>query len=130
MDAVTYFFSTSLIWVFIALGLFFTWFCTVRRNVLLAFVGSLVWFSCALWLWFSTGSALGLTEAWSQILVWVFVILAFVPWLLFADVEVKYQDGKRSWSEYGDKPSNTNIRDVSSEYKRELQQRLGRVRRR
>ena len=129
MDVPTYF-STSFVWVFIVLGIFFTWFSSVRRNILLAFSASLSWLAGALWLWFSTGSALGLTEDWSKLLVWVFFILTFVPWLLFADTEIKYEKKGMSWSEYGKKPSSTNVRDVSAEYKKELQERLGRARRR
>ena len=113
----------------IILGAFLMYFCTVRRNILLAFSSSIIWLSLGVWLWFASTPIFGLVEDWSRLLIWVFFILTFVPWLLFADTEVQYQKDGKSWKEYGGKPSLT-IEDASVRYKRELQSRLGKVRRR
>jgi len=117
----------------ILLGVFLTWFCTIRRNILLAFSSSLVWFGCAAWLFFGT-SVLGLDETWKQIIVWAFVMMIFVPWLLFADIEVKHQRttkfGSSSWSSYsGDTPSFEDQMSTADKYKIELRERLDRARR-
>jgi len=115
----------------ILLGVFLTWFCATRRNILLAFCGSLVWFGCASWLFFGT-SVLGLDSVWKQIIVGAFVVLIFVPWLLFADVESRHEmrtkSGSFTWKEFGSKPIVRRQPSNYDQYAAELRERLDRAR--
>jgi hypothetical protein len=58
-------------------------------------------------------------------------MLTFVPWLLFADTEVRHEarsnTGSSSWVEYGSKPKGTHI-SASEKYQIELHKRMEGVR--
>ena len=105
----------------IILGGFLTLFASRRPNILLAFCASLVWFSST--------PLFGLTENWSKILVWVFGIMSFVPFLLQMDTEIKNDRPGVSWTEWGDKPKAKQI-NSAEQYQSELRKRLARARRR
>lgn len=111
------------------LALCLTVFAANRPNILLAFCASLIWFSTGMLLWFSSVPLFGLTENWSKVLVWVFGIMSFVPFLLQMDTEIKNDRPGVSWTEWGDKPKAKQI-DAGTKYQIELSKRLGKARRR
>jgi hypothetical protein len=113
----------------IILGGFLTLFASKRPNILLAFCASFVWFSIALLMWFSSTPIFGLAENWSKILVWVFAMLTFLPWLFQMDTEIKNDRPGVSWMEWGDKPKTKQI-NSAEKYESELKKRLARARRR
>ena len=113
----------------IILGGFLTLFASKRSNILLAFCASLVWFSIALLMWFSTTPIFGLAENWSKLLVWVFAMLTFTPFLFQMDTEIKNDRPGVSWTEWGDKPKAKQI-NSAEQYQSELRKRLARARRR
>jgi hypothetical protein len=79
-------------------------------------------------MWFSTTPIFGLTENWAKMLVWVFALLTFVPFLLQMDTEIKNEVPGASWMEFGDKPKPKKI-NTSEEYEMRLRKRLARARR-
>lgn len=114
----------------IALASFFTWFCSRRRDILLSVIAGLLWFSLAMWLFFSTAPPFDLTETHSQVLAWVFVILTFVPFILYMNVRISVTDSKgRTWEEYGDVPENKvssyeqYVKDLRSRTRRQYKRR-------
>ena len=77
------------------------------RNILLAFSSSMLWFALAMWMFFSPSPPLDIAQGWAQIIAWVFVMLAIVPWLLRMDVEIKNEargQGGQSWRTWGAPP--------------------------
>lgn len=86
--------GSMLLLAFIGIACFFTWFSSKRRDILISIVAALLWFATAMWLFFSGSSPFDLSESYVQILVWVFIILAFVPFIFQINVEVK-KEGKR-----------------------------------
>lgn len=93
--------GSMLLLAFIGLACFFTWFSSKRRDILLSIVAALLWFSTAMWLFFSGSSPFDLSEGYVQILVWVFILLAFVPFLFQMNVEVKKEGkGGRSYVDF------------------------------
>lgn len=120
----------QLFWGLIVMGLFFTWFSSQRRDILLSLVAGLLWFTMAMWLFFSPGPFIGLTDDWQKILLWVFIILTFVPFLIYMNTEIKYEKDGRGWVEYGEKPNYENTVNAYEDYKKELQRRVSKGRRR
>ena len=119
----------------IAMGGFLTWYAGRRPNILLAFCAGLTWWGLAFWMFISASAPIGLTEDWMKLLVWVFFILGFIPFLLQMDTEVKRemynQKGKLigSYSEFGGKPKGEKI-DIQAEYKKMFHNKIHGRRRR
>jgi len=113
----------------IALAFCLTLFASKRPNILVAFCAALLWFSTGMLLWFSSSPLLGLTENWSKVLVWVFFIMTFVPFLFQMDTEIKNDRPGVSWTEWGDKPKAKQV-NSAEQYQTELRKRLARARRR
>ena len=109
---------------FMALAVFFTWLSFSRKEILICFCASLTWFSLAIWYFFGSTPLFGLEEVYHQLLVWVFVLMTFVPWLAQMNTEITREAGGQKWTEYGPKPK-TKIANYE-EYKAELRRRLGR----
>ena len=72
--------------------------------MLLSMVASMTWFGLIMWLWFSPAPPMDLSQLYSQILVWTFVIMIFVPWLAQMNTEIRHEAGGHSWSTYGEEP--------------------------
>jgi hypothetical protein len=89
----------------LATGCFFTWYSGKRRLLLLAVVSFLIWFAMAMWLFFTSIPVLGITKDWQQLLMWVFIIMAFIPFLLQMDTEITHKVGDTQWKSYGDTPA-------------------------
>lgn len=110
----------------IIMAMFFTWFSGRRSNILIAFAAFLLWFSTGMWLFFSTAPPLTLGEPWTDLLAWFFVIMAFVPWLLQMNVEIRHEAEGHSWSSFGKEPE----RKTPSEYEDYRDKLYNRTRRR
>jgi len=106
---------------FLGLACFLTWLSYKRKEMLLAMCASLTWFAEAMWLFFSEVPLFDIAEVYAKILVWVFFIMAFVPWLFQMDVEITNEREGTSWKEWGAKPKD---KATSYEkYARELRRR-------
>lgn len=115
-------------WMFgslMLLACFLTWFSSQRKNIMLALAGFGVWFSLLFWLFFSTVPPLGFVENWHSVLVWVFLLLAFLPLVLQLDTEITKEFKGRRWKEFGTPP-----RDQESSTEAYMQEFRKRVRRR
>jgi len=88
----------------IFLATFFTWFSSRRQSMLISVVTFTIWFSMGMWLFFSSSPPLTVGEPWVDILAWGFVIMAFVPFLLQMDVEIRHEQRGKSWTKYGAPP--------------------------
>lgn len=102
----------------IALACFLTWFSGYRKNILLTFSASMAWFALSMWLFFSAEPLLSISEYHSQILAWVFVMLAFIPWLFQMDTEIMNEAGGKKWKSWGSPPSEAV--DRREEYRKRL----------
>lgn len=105
---------------FMVLAAFLTWFVSKRKNILIAVCAFLLWFGCAMWLFFTidpdTGSTiLPLSENYAQLLSFVFLILMFIPLVLQMDTEIRHEKNGVSWVDYGDKPKES--KNLQSEYR-------------
>lgn len=75
-----------------------------RPNILVAFSISMLWFALAMWLFFGSSPILTLAQDWTGILVWVFFMLAFVPWLFQMDTEIMNEAKGQRWKSWGSPP--------------------------
>lgn len=95
----------------IALCGFLTWFSAYRKNPLLSVLAGLVWLIPALVMFLTPTSVFGITEDWKVLFAFVFVGMAFVPWLLSMDTSIKVEGQRRgkkmSWTEYGATPKDS-----------------------
>lgn len=92
-----------------------------RPNILIAFTISMLWFSLAMWLFFGDRPPLTLAQDWTGILVWVFVMLAIVPWLAQMDTEIQHEAQGKKWKSWGQPPEEkVNRRE---EYRKILRER-------
>ena len=108
----------------LALACFLTWLSFKRGEILICTCASLTWFGDAMWLFFSATPILSMSTREAQLLIWVFVLMTFVPWLAQMNTEITREAGGKKWTEYGPKPK-TKIANYE-EYKAELKRRLGR----
>lgn len=106
------------------LAVFFTWFSFLRPNILISLVAGMFWFSLFMWLFFSTSAPLGLTENFEKILVWIFLVLTFVPFLAHMDTEIQHEKDGVRWRAWG-RPPITKV-DHRAEYQKEFRRRVGR----
>jgi len=110
----------------ILLSIFLTWFSSKRPNILLAFCASLSWLSLAVWLFISSSAPIGVNEDWKKLIVWVFFLLGFLPFLFQMDTEIKRgSKGDASYIEWGDKPV-VPKNDTQVDYKKFFRSKLGR----
>ncbi len=93
-----------------------------RPNILIAFSISMLWFALAMWLFFGSSPILTLGEDWTGILIWVFVMLAFVPWLLQMDTEIISEAKGKRWKSWGAPPIERSNRQ--EEHRKLLRRRL------
>ena len=96
-------------------GLFLLWFSFTKKEVLLSVATSVVWMGIAYWIF----TTMDMTLTWAQFLIWVAVMLIFVPLLALMNTELKVTRDGNSWTEYGGKPPK-NIVSASEKYKREI----------
>jgi len=104
-------------------GLFLLWFSFTKKEVLLSIATSVVWMGVAYWIF----TTMDMSLTWAKFLVWVAVILIFVPLLALMNTELKVTRNGRSWTEYGGKPPK-NIEGASAKYKREIHEILNNAR--
>lgn len=117
---------------FILLGAFLTWFASLRPNIVVAISAAVSWLSMATWLFFSPTPVFTFGLAgeldWSKMFVWVLVLLAFVPFLLHMNTEIRQERDGKSWVEYGGRPHTPRASSYET-YQLELRRRLNKVRR-
>ena len=89
----------------LAVACFMTWFCHKRRNMLLALGASTLWLGLTMWFFFGGNALLPLGVLANDIIAWFFFIMMWVPLLLQMDVEIKHESSGKSWSKYGQEPS-------------------------
>jgi Na+/melibiose symporter-like transporter len=108
------------------LAIFFTWWSDKRKNILVAMVSFMMWFSLGMWLFFSSSPPIALGETWADILGWAFLVLSLLPWLLQMDIEIKHEAQGKRWTKYGQPPKETG----PTEYERYRDILFNRTRRR
>ena len=118
-----------LIYAVMGMGLFFTWMSSRRRDILISMTAGLIWFVLGMWIFFSSTPILGLDESWKQILVWIFFILTFVPFLIYMNQEITREKSGNRWTEYGNPKDYEETVSSYDNYKKELQRRIRRHRR-
>jgi len=102
-----------------------TYFAWRRRHVLICLAASVSWLALGMWLFFGDVTNLELTETWTQLIGWVFIMMTFACLLFLMDVEIQYEARGRKWTEYGEKPRERPPRSYE-EYARRLRERLRR----
>lgn len=107
---------------FMALAAFFTWFSFKRREILITFVTSMLWFALAMWLFFGDAPLFDIEETYIQILVWVFVMMTFVPWLAQMNTEIENEAKGQRWKSYGQPPKGETT-SKAEEYRKTLRRR-------
>ncbi len=118
------FMSASFLFIgLIALAGMLTYFAWRRRHILICFAGSLTWLALGLWLLFGSNTNLDLGDIWTQLLAYVFIMMAAACGLFLMDVEIGREYKGKRWVEYGGKPK---IESPSSyeEYAAELRRRI------
>ena len=111
----------------IVLAAFLTWPVSFKiKNLLISLSAGLLWFGLAVWFFFTPDPLpiFNLDDNYSIILVWVFMMLMFVPFLALMDTEIQMEKGGQKWREWGAKPT-TKVNNYES-YRKELQRRLRR----
>ncbi len=97
-----------MVYLLTALALILTITCFfVKRQILMAVSASLLWFGLAMYIFFSPTPILPLASTASNIFVWVFFILTFVPLLTLMDAEdtdIEYTQDGMKWKEKGPRP--------------------------
>ncbi len=111
------------------MGFFFMLLSSKRRNILVAMVTFLVWFSLGLWLFFSPTAPIGFGEVWQDMLGWSFLVLSFLPWLFQMDVEIKHEKDGYSYSSWGGEPRESGPTEYEA-YRDKLYNRTRKNRRR
>lgn len=114
------------IWLIVLLGvgMFLTWFCHKRPTVLLTLGASAWWFALFLFLFLGDSARIGLTEEWTTILMWVLVILVFVPMTLAMNTAIRVEARGTSWTKYGAPP----VEKGPPEYEKYRDRLFGRTR--
>lgn len=108
----------------VGLACYLTWLASRRRNILLSMVAGLTWFGLAMWLFFSATPVFDIAEDYAKILMWVFFILTFVPFLFYMDQEIRHEKRGKSWTTFGEPPAENE--SGYEKYRRELRGRMRR----
>lgn len=88
----------------IGIAAFLTWFASKRPEILIALAAGLTWLSLGFWLLLGDVTNLQLTDVWTQLLAWVFVVMTFVPVLTQMNVEIRREGKGHSWKTFGKEP--------------------------
>lgn len=113
-----------------ALAVFLTWASFKRKMLLLSIAAGLCWFALFVWFFFTGDPILGFAEEYQQIFAYVFLIMTFIPFLALMDTEIKWEKNGRSWSEWGEKPTEKQGSDYENYLKRRRERGLFTPRRR
>lgn len=116
------FMSASFLFIgLIGLAGMLTYFSWKRRHILVSTAGALTWLALGFWLLLGDASNLSLTDPWTQILAWVFIIMVFFCFLTLMDVEITNEARGKRWKTWGTKP--TEGKTKYQEYRDELYKR-------
>ena len=117
--------SVSFLFVgWIVLAIFFTWFSSRRPEILIRLVSSLIWMGLGFWTLTGGIDNIDMINSWNQMLVWVFFLMAVVPWLLQMNTEITKEKKGLSYKVWGTPPG-----EEETEYQRyskELRYRMHR----
>jgi len=122
--------ETMLLLAFLGIACFFTWFSNKRKDILLSIVAGLLWFSTAMWLFFSGSAPFDLSESYVQLLVWVFVIMSFVPFVFQMTTEVRKEGKRGTYTSFVKRGMENGVPETEYERHRRLLQKKTRPKRR
>lgn len=119
--------SVSFLFVgWISLAIFLTWFSSRRPEILVRLVSGLTWMALGFWTLLGGITNIDMINSWNQILVWVFFIMAIVPFLFQMNTEITKEKKGLSYTTWGEPP---NEEETSyQKYSRELRSRMYRHR--
>lgn len=107
-----------------ALAAFLTWFSFKVQNILISLSAGILWLGLAMWFFFAVPPLFNLATVYAQLIVWVFFMMTFVPFLALMNTEIKMEKDGMKWSEWGARP-----RDQVTGYERYKKELRGRIRR-
>jgi hypothetical protein len=88
----------------LALAVFFTWFSSRRPEILVRLSASLIWMALGFWFLLGGIENIDIADSWNQILIWVFFVMAVVPFLVQMNTEIRRERRGRTWTEWGAPP--------------------------
>ena len=121
--------SVSFLFVgWLCLAIFLTWFSSRRPEILVRLVAGLTWMALGFWTLLGGITNIDMLNSWNQILVWVFFVMAVVPFLFQMNTEIKKEKKGLSYSVWGTPPDEEET--SYQKYSRELRSRMSRHKRR
>jgi len=109
----------------LALAIFFTWFSSKRPEILIRLAAGLVWLGLGFWILLGGIDNIQIGDSWIQILIWVFFLMAAVPFLFQMNTEVRNERDGQVWTEWGGKPKES-MPSGYEKYKKRLYRRTRR----
>lgn len=94
------------------------------KDMLLSYAAALTWMAMGFWWILGDLTNFGLSEPWSQILVFVPFVLSFSVLLRLMNTEIVSESKGRKWTEWGPAPREEKI-DRRVEYRNTLRKRIG-----
>jgi len=86
------------------------------------------WFGLGMWLFFAPVPLFDIADNHAKILMWVFIILTFIPFIFYMNQEIRHESKGMSWTTLGQPPTNDETR--YEKYRKELKRRTRNQRRR
>jgi len=106
----------------LVLAIFFTWFSSKRPEMLIRLCSSLIWMGMGFWILLGGIENIEVGDSWIQILIWVFFIMAIVPFLVQMNTEIRRESKGMAWKEWGTPPEE--IVDRDAEYRASIRRRI------
>jgi len=121
------FMSASFLFVgLLIIAIFLTWMSSKRPEILVRLAAGLTWMATGFWLVLGDVTNLPLTAGWTQILVWVFFMMAAVPFLFQMNTEITTERKGQKWTAWGDQPPGERVSGYDDYKKRLLKRTRGR----
>lgn len=99
------FMSASYLFIgLILIAAFLTWFSSRRPEILISMAAGFTWLALGFWLLLGDVTNLQLTDPWTVMLAWVFVVMTFVPFLMQMNVAIRREARGHSWTTFGKEP--------------------------
>lgn len=117
--------SSFLFFGFIVLAFGLTFLSYKRPHVLVSMGAGLSWLAMGFWLLIGDIDNLDISDSWVTILVWVFIMMTFVPFLFQMDTFITWERKGTKWTGWGPKPEDEKGPESYEQYKEELRRRLG-----
>jgi len=117
--------SVSFLFIaWVSLAIFLTWFSSRRPELLIKLVAGLTWMALGFWVLLGGITNLDMINSWNQILVWVFFIMAVVPFLAQMNTEIRKEKKGLSYTVWGTPPDESETE--YQRYSKELRYRMHR----